>query len=160
MYAILIELYDLFMNIEFYVALGTILLAIATSWSTLARNRESRIADIERRINSLYLPLISIFNKESELDERDRKVSWEKTRMQILLAKTKTFNYAFDENIIHSSFKSIFLNENEFKKWIRFSDMLWNDFEELWNKTGRLKKENRGNGLKKPGWIFEYSPPR
>jgi hypothetical protein len=60
---------SMMLNLQFYVAIGTISMALTTAWSVMRQGRLDKITDLRGRISSFYIPFIHVFTHKWTTDK-------------------------------------------------------------------------------------------
>ena len=138
---------SLLLNVEFYVALGTILMAMTTALSVYRQGRLSKILDLRERINVFYIPLFHTFTYPWDNDT-DFQKAWNGVRPHIRTALCGTVDALYNGEIYGKTPRLHYLqgvsdNEKEYKAWYNFYREAWRDFNTLDKRLMRLEKNVR-----------------
>lgn len=138
---------SLLLNLEFYVALGTILMAVTTALSVYRQGRLSKILDLRERINDFYIPLFNVFTYHWDNDAHFQE-AWNVVRPHIRTALRGTVDALYNGEIYGKTPRLHYLNDNsddekEYEAWHNFYKEAWRDFKTLDKRLMRLEKNVR-----------------
>ena len=145
----------LILNLQFYVAFGTISMAVATAWSIKRQGDINKIKDIRIRIQSFYVPFFDTFTYKCE-NEKELQGKWNNVRPFIRNASRETQNAFFYYKLNEKIPRIIYLdtnqsNERDYNAWDKFYAIAWNDFRDLDSKLMKLQKTKGTNLPESPG---------
>lgn len=138
-------------NLQFYVAVGTISMAITTAWSVRRQGRLDRIKDIRDRIHSFYYPVMNLFTFPWPDDDRFQ-AEWNRIRPFVRNASNKTQNALFGKGIYEKMpwlqyVEGDTQSELEYNAWDNFYNKAWEDLRKL---DSILMKLQRTKGTETP----------
>lgn len=153
--AILKEFELLILNLQFYVALGTISMAVTTAWSIKRQSNIYKINDIRSRIDTFFIPFFETFTYQFA-NETEFQRKWDSVRPFIRNASKATqnafFNNKFSSKVPKTMYNEGALSEKqEYSASDNFYKIAWNDFKKLDSKLMKLQKTKGTNLPETPG---------
>ena len=133
-------------NLQFYVAVGTISMAVTTAWSVRRNGKLDEVRDLKERINSFYLPFFEVFSHK--WNDEEFKDAWNRIRPFIRNASIKTQKALFDGGIYGKSPKLLYNEDDadekkEYEAWDKLYQVAWEDFWDLDSELMRLQRKPR-----------------